>query len=147
LRSPAREARAVNRVRRATNDRFDQCRYVGWVVLHISVLDDDDLTSHVRNGGSDRRPLAAIRLPKEEDVIAVRRPLRDDCGGLVDRAIIDHDHLLIQVKGIDSLQYLLDGRRFVVRRDEERYPHEISARSAGAPLPDGLAPRAKKAEG
>ena len=122
LRAATAESRAEDDVGGAALDRFDQGRDVARVVLHVGVLEDDDVTVDVRDPGAKRRTLAAVGLPHDRDAVA-SLPRFQHGGRVVGRSVVHDDHLLLQRQGLDPFEDLANRGGFVVRRNDEGDPH------------------------
>src|SRR6059058_4387808 len=122
----ARVARAVDDVGVAVEDRLDEPRVLGGVVLQVGILDDRDVAAHVGDGGPHRGALAlVVRLEDEHE--AVRRRVRRRGAQLLEhgarpvgRAVVDDDDLLWEADGHDPLEEGPDGADLVVHRDDDR---------------------------
>jgi hypothetical protein len=113
------EPGAVHDVGYSYDDRLYEGRYVDRVVLQVGVLHDDDVSVHVSNSCPDGCALAAVRLPEHDQAVVSAPPALRDLGGTVDRTIVDHDHLLVEIERADPVQYFPEGCRFVECQDEK----------------------------
>src|SRR5207244_5170746 len=93
------------------------------VVLEVSVLNDCDVAVRVRDGSTNRRALAAIPLPDEDDAVTTVLPLLDEIAGSVSRTVVDDDDLLFEVECPHPVEHCDDSRRLVEGGDEERDAH------------------------
>ena len=79
----------------ALEDRLDQPRVLGRVVLQVGVLHDDDVAGAVLEALAQRRALAQVlRLVEDADVVVLLLESARGCRGAVGRAVVDEDDLL-----------------------------------------------------
>ena len=122
----AEEARAVNDVGVAGEDRRDEVRILGGIVLEIGVLDERDVALEVRDGGADRRALALVlRLEDRlQPIVVVVRGLGDELANhvrrAVARAVVDDDDLLADRHRTHVLQDAPQRPALVEHRHDDR---------------------------
>ena len=130
----SRESGAVHHVRQPRFDRLQESGIVSRVIFEICVLDQDDLSSNLRESRPQRSALAAIVWVAHDAHAPIRDPLqcRDDFeepGGVEDAGENGLDRLLLVVDR-DHHREIHEGWRSPVESNVRRSPsrNEMSGR-------------------
>ena len=125
-RGDAEEARPVDDVGFAVEDRANQLAVFARIVFEVGVLDDHHVAGRFAHAAPHRRALAlVVRLKEDADaVLAVQ--LLEDVAGAVLRSIVDDHQLLFngaEIDGKDAGDDGADGGLLVVRRHHDGQFH------------------------
>jgi len=119
----AKESRAVHHLGPTGQDRPQQDRVVGRVVLEVGVLDQQDIAGRMAQALADGGALALVARQQVQVEVAPRGLLAQDIAGAVGREVVDDDDLLLDVAEVDR-PYLIEQRRdgifLVVAGDDDR---------------------------
>jgi hypothetical protein len=127
VRFAAHETAAVDHVGVTVENRFEQDVVFLRIVLEIGVLDDDQLARGVFDSRAQSRAFSLVHL-----VLVVRNGQIGVCThisfnallGVVGAEVVDDDDFLFEVAAqfhsLDLVQNPVDGRAFVIRRDDDR---------------------------
>ena len=131
----AREARPVDHVRLALEDRRQELRVVPRVVLEVRVLDQHDVAGRLGEAAPEggALPLVGLLVEDPDLVLLVGGPEPAGLGQLglqpaqvvaraVRGAVVDDDDLLGHRHGLDALEDLRKREPLVVDRDDDRQP-------------------------
>src|SRR5262249_55052730 len=122
----AQEARAEDDVCLVGEDGRQELWILGGVVLEVRILDEDDVARRGAEAGADGGPLPLIDrvLDEPERPLAPRRDLPEELAGAVRGAVVDDDHLPLDLRRKrrrrHPAQEILHRGALVVRRDDDR---------------------------
>ena len=120
---PSEEAGAVDHVGSAVTDRLDQLVVILGIVFEVGVLDHDDVASRFFESSAHGRSLAAVVGLVEDPAVRLGGERGEELAGTVGRRVVDDEDLLVEPDCPDALQAFLDGRAFVVDRDDDGNSH------------------------
>jgi len=119
------EARAVDGVRLAFEQRLEHGGVFAGIVLQVSVLDDGEFPGGVADSGTDGGALTLVALVahQADEAGMARGEGFDDLGRAVAGAVIDHDELAREAIGQGGFQHAFeqggDELLLVEERDED----------------------------
>ncbi len=117
---PAEEAGAEHGVGLVLQDRLEQPRQLGRVVLQVGVLDDDHVARGRRDPAPDAGALAPVLRVVHQDLDLARGlEVLEDGAGAVAGGVVDGDDLDVERHGAHLVDQRTDGGRLVKDRDDD----------------------------
>src|SRR4051812_2706513 len=130
VRTAAEEAAAEDDVGMTVDDRLEQPRVVGGVVLEVGVLDEDDVAGRRREPGTQRGALPAVLRLEHDDV--ARPHAVDELAAPVGAAVVDEHDLGVEPAEVGALDGGDDARQravLVVHGDDDAHLHAAAPRT------------------